>query len=281
MPPSPPTTSGRNAASGLVPKTKARTAWAVRGEVSNVNAEFERLRPTLAHYFPFELDGFQKEAVIHLERVGLPHMPSLSITACHLIRQESLGKLSTLTSVSSLISCIWAVQSQAVAILAVKLTWVLAPCRATVCLWRRTPARARLQWRNMQWRWQPSTARAPSTPRPSRPSPTRSSGTLAASLRCGTEHCHCYFQESKTGYEYVFTEEGIACTGGLATCCSAWECCSEYGLAVVLRQGREGPCISHFPGRLSGNATKFSKHRSSSYVCQGVAMMRRLVRAKR
>lgn len=102
MPSPPPTTSGRNAASGLVPKTKARTAWAVRGEVSNVYAEFKRLRPTLAHYFPFELDGFQKEAVIHLERVGLPSMPSLSITARHLIPQTTLGIFIPLTSISFL-----------------------------------------------------------------------------------------------------------------------------------------------------------------------------------
>ena len=240
MPPSPPTISRRTAASGLVPKTKARTAWAVRGEVSNVNAEFERLRPTLAHYFPFELDGFQKEAVIHLERVGLPSMPSLSITARHLIPQTSLGSMRPLTP-SFLISCIWSVQSQAIAVLAVKPTWVLAPCRATVCLWRRTPARARLQWRNTQWRWQPSTARARSTPRPSRPFPTRSSGTLAASLRCRTQHCYRYFQVSNTECKYVFTEEAIAYTGGPATCCSAWECCAEYSLAVVLRQGAKKP----------------------------------------
>ena len=43
----------------------------MRGTVSNVHAEFERLRPGLAHHFPFELDGFQKEAVIHLEQVTI------------------------------------------------------------------------------------------------------------------------------------------------------------------------------------------------------------------
>ena len=69
VPASLPTTTGRNAASGLVPKSSARTQWAVRGAIKDVNAEFERLRPDLAHLFPFELDGFQKEAVIHLERV--------------------------------------------------------------------------------------------------------------------------------------------------------------------------------------------------------------------
>ena len=70
-----PTTTGRNAASALVPKSSARTQWAVRGAIKNVNAEFERLRPDLAHVFPFELDGFQKEAVIHLERVDCACMP--------------------------------------------------------------------------------------------------------------------------------------------------------------------------------------------------------------
>lgn len=71
IPPSLPTTSGRNAAFGLVPKQAARTQWAVRGAIRDVNAEFERLRPNLAHHFPFELDSFQKEAVIHLERVSI------------------------------------------------------------------------------------------------------------------------------------------------------------------------------------------------------------------
>ena len=69
VPSSLPTTSGRNVASGLVPTSSAKTQWAVRGAISNVNAEFERLRPDLAHSFPFELDAFQKEAVIHLEQV--------------------------------------------------------------------------------------------------------------------------------------------------------------------------------------------------------------------
>ena len=79
MPGSLPTTSGRNAASALVPKSSARTQWAVRGAVSDVHAEFERLRPGLAHHFPFELDGFQKEAVIHLEQVTIA---AAEYTAC-------------------------------------------------------------------------------------------------------------------------------------------------------------------------------------------------------
>ena len=43
--------------------------WAVRGGVRDLDAEFERLRPNLAYQFPFELDRFQKEAVVHLEQV--------------------------------------------------------------------------------------------------------------------------------------------------------------------------------------------------------------------
>ncbi|KAK9827734.1 hypothetical protein WJX81_007278 [Elliptochloris bilobata] len=46
----------------------AGAEWAVRGGVRDLDAEFERLRPNLAHNFPFELDRFQKEAVVHLER---------------------------------------------------------------------------------------------------------------------------------------------------------------------------------------------------------------------
>lgn len=53
--------------------TKRRGAsdaeWAVRGGIPDVRAAFDRLRPSLAMNFPFELDTFQKEAVIHLEQV--------------------------------------------------------------------------------------------------------------------------------------------------------------------------------------------------------------------
>ncbi|CDW57929.1 Helicase C and DEAD and DSHCT domain containing p rotein [Trichuris trichiura] len=35
---------------------------------SDKSAEFEKLRPTLAKTYPFELDWFQKEAIVHLER---------------------------------------------------------------------------------------------------------------------------------------------------------------------------------------------------------------------
>lgn len=43
--------------------------WAVRGGIPHLEAAFERLRPDLAMTHPFELDAFQKEAVLHLEQV--------------------------------------------------------------------------------------------------------------------------------------------------------------------------------------------------------------------
>lgn len=46
------------------------TAWAVQGTVKNLAREFDKLRPSMAHQFPFELDTFQKEAVLHLEMVS-------------------------------------------------------------------------------------------------------------------------------------------------------------------------------------------------------------------
>lgn len=64
VPPSPATTSGRE------PQGRQHTtAWAVRGGIKDLSGEFERLRPSMAHHFPFELDTFQKEAVVHLEKV--------------------------------------------------------------------------------------------------------------------------------------------------------------------------------------------------------------------
>lgn len=50
----------------------ATAEWAVRGGVRDLDAEFERLRPNLAYQFPFELDRFQKEAVVHLEQAREP-----------------------------------------------------------------------------------------------------------------------------------------------------------------------------------------------------------------
>jgi hypothetical protein len=43
-----------------------------RGMVVGMQAVYEELKPTMARHFPFELDTFQKEAVVHLERVGRP-----------------------------------------------------------------------------------------------------------------------------------------------------------------------------------------------------------------
>ncbi|KAK9806276.1 hypothetical protein WJX72_008182 [[Myrmecia] bisecta] len=57
-------------AAGKPPKKKASQEheWAVRGGVPNLQAEYEQLRPQLAFTWPFELDTFQKEAVVHLEQ---------------------------------------------------------------------------------------------------------------------------------------------------------------------------------------------------------------------
>ena len=55
------------APAGGAPK-KANVEWAVRGGVPDLDAQFERLRPRMAHRFPFELDRFQKEAIVHLEQ---------------------------------------------------------------------------------------------------------------------------------------------------------------------------------------------------------------------
>jgi antiviral helicase SKI2 len=58
----------------VAPAGKARAAgeheyeWAVRGGIPHLKAAFERRRPNLAMTHPFELDTFQKEAVLHLEQ---------------------------------------------------------------------------------------------------------------------------------------------------------------------------------------------------------------------
>ena len=39
-----------------------------QSNIPNLAAEWAALKPRLAHYFPFELDTFQKEAVWHLEK---------------------------------------------------------------------------------------------------------------------------------------------------------------------------------------------------------------------
>jgi hypothetical protein len=42
--------------------------FAVRGGVPDLNASWATLLPQLALAFPFELDTFQKEAIVHLEQ---------------------------------------------------------------------------------------------------------------------------------------------------------------------------------------------------------------------
>ena len=51
---------------------KPEHEWALRGGIPNMKAEFEKLRPHLAMTHSFELDTFQKEAVLHLEKAIFP-----------------------------------------------------------------------------------------------------------------------------------------------------------------------------------------------------------------
>ncbi|KFD59113.1 hypothetical protein M513_00276 [Trichuris suis] len=52
-----------------LPKSfKGDYEWARSVEMTDSVPEFEKLRPTLAKTYPFELDWFQKEAIVHLER---------------------------------------------------------------------------------------------------------------------------------------------------------------------------------------------------------------------
>jgi antiviral helicase SKI2 len=46
---------------------KDRKTWAVRGTVKNLDSQWKALQPGLAKRYPFELDIFQKEAIIHME----------------------------------------------------------------------------------------------------------------------------------------------------------------------------------------------------------------------
>ncbi|KAK9802049.1 hypothetical protein WJX73_006832 [Symbiochloris irregularis] len=68
--------AGQDSSSSIQPETpnrKKRRAqgqkrqWAVQHPVKDVAAEFEKIRPSMALTFPFELDDFQKEAVCLLE----------------------------------------------------------------------------------------------------------------------------------------------------------------------------------------------------------------------
>ncbi len=48
-----------------------------------------RLRPNMAHHFPFELDVFQKEAICHLEQARTLHMlPSQPMQRQHVSLQH-------------------------------------------------------------------------------------------------------------------------------------------------------------------------------------------------
>ncbi|KAL0030068.1 hypothetical protein WJX79_004816 [Trebouxia sp. C0005] len=51
-----------------LPKKKSEYDWAMPGGFPDLEVAFNKLRPNLAHKFPFELDPFQKEAVLHLEQ---------------------------------------------------------------------------------------------------------------------------------------------------------------------------------------------------------------------
>ncbi len=42
-----------------------------RHAIRDLGTEYEALRPTMAKTYPFELDTFQKEAVVHMEHVGI------------------------------------------------------------------------------------------------------------------------------------------------------------------------------------------------------------------
>ncbi|KAL3159262.1 hypothetical protein ABBQ32_011226 [Trebouxia sp. C0010 RCD-2024] len=57
-----------SAPSSPLPKKKSEHEWAVSGSFPNLQERFDKLRPHMAHRFPFELDPFQQEAVLHLEQ---------------------------------------------------------------------------------------------------------------------------------------------------------------------------------------------------------------------
>ena len=44
----------------------------MQGSGQDVKAEWDKLKPVLAHTFPFEPDFFQKEAIVLLEQVCVP-----------------------------------------------------------------------------------------------------------------------------------------------------------------------------------------------------------------
>ena len=52
---------------GKSKKYSERSTWAVRGTVKNLATQWKALQPGLAKHYPFELDIFQKEAILHME----------------------------------------------------------------------------------------------------------------------------------------------------------------------------------------------------------------------
>ena len=63
--------------------------WAVRGGIADLKHDFAQLRPHMARSFPFELDVFQKEAVLHLEKVTvLYYLPACLSVLIHLGAQS-------------------------------------------------------------------------------------------------------------------------------------------------------------------------------------------------
>ncbi|CAI7923064.1 unnamed protein product, partial [Closterium sp. NIES-53] len=53
----------------LQPHTQGHAwAWAVTDAIPDLDREFAVIEPDMAMSFPFNLDTFQKEAIIHLER---------------------------------------------------------------------------------------------------------------------------------------------------------------------------------------------------------------------
>jgi antiviral helicase SKI2 len=50
------------------PSAAAAEVWAVREPIADLEKEWGKIKPRLAKKYPFELDTFQKEAIIHMER---------------------------------------------------------------------------------------------------------------------------------------------------------------------------------------------------------------------
>ncbi len=57
----------RNANPKLASKAKS-SSFARAVDLNRLPEDFDQVVPELAHYYPFELDAFQKQAIYHLER---------------------------------------------------------------------------------------------------------------------------------------------------------------------------------------------------------------------